>query len=91
MRVLFEESKAAAQCRAYAVKSGYTEEATQELLDRAYSLGLQDAWSEKAWVERALNNDRHRGVGIGTMFYWHKTTEGQDYWEDVYNSLVEKN
>lgn len=89
MRILFDESKAAAQCKAYARARAYPEGQTQALLDRAYSLGLSGRFPQERWVSKALDNDGHKSVGIISLFSWGDSAEGVHLWSDIHQARVE--
>lgn len=92
MRVLFDESRAASECRAYALEKGFTEVQTKDLLDRAYHLGKlgkggYQVWDDDRWVSRALKDDSHKKVTLLNLFNWRLTDEGSGFWSDVYLSF----
>lgn len=92
MRVLFEESRAAAQCRDYAEQQGYSNEQAKSLLDRAYELSKKgppwgEPWTDERWVTRCLDNDKHKIVGLTGLFHWASTVEGEEFWRRVCMAL----
>lgn len=90
MLILFEESRAARECRAYAAERGFTVAQTKELLDRAYHLGTKSVnygpWDEALWVKMALKDDGHKTVSLVSMFAWGGTDEGVGFWVRVHIS-----
>lgn len=85
MRALFDESKAAAQCKAYAIARGLD---VNDLLNLCYQrtrdqrerAGINaDDW----WVKLCLKDDGHKDIDINGGFIWKDTPEGHNFWREI--------
>lgn len=89
MKVLFMESACATSCLNYARRTGMDEAQTQDLLDRCYhngkvACGRRDQNYDDYWVNKCLQDDRHKKVTLVSLFGWARSPEGDAYWRRIY-------
>lgn len=89
MKALFEESACATACIKYAQANGMDEAQTQDLLERCYQNGKAACERRQQnyddyWVNKCLQEDRHKKVTLVSLFGWARSPEGDAYWRKVY-------